>query len=50
MIAVTCDSRRLREVRVCMDKNLAFRSCPETDRHACRHPRVVMPPVRGGGR
>lgn len=49
MIAVTCDSRRLREVRICMNKDLGFRACPETDHHACRHPRVVMPPVRGGG-
>ncbi len=48
MIAVTCDSRRLREVRVCMSKDLKFRACPETDRHACRNPRIVMPPVRGG--
>jgi ribonuclease T2 len=48
MIAVTCDSRRLREVRVCMSKDLKFRACPETDRHACRSPQIVMPPVRGG--
>jgi ribonuclease T2 len=47
MISVTCDSRHLREVRVCMSKDLAFRACPETDRRACRTPRVVMPPVRG---
>jgi len=47
MIAVTCDVRRLREVRICFTKNLEFRSCPEIDRHACRHPRVVMPPIRG---
>ena len=48
MIAVTCDSRRLREVRICMSTGLAFRSCDEIDRRACRIPRVVMPPVRGG--
>lgn len=48
MIAVTCDSRHLREVRVCLSKDLAFRPCPETDRRACRNSRVVMPPVRGG--
>jgi len=48
MIAVTCDSRRLREVRICMNTDLAFRSCGEIDRRACRIPRVVMPPVRGG--
>jgi len=48
MISVTCDNRHLREVRVCMSKDLAFRACPEIDRRACRNPRVVMPPVRGG--
>jgi ribonuclease T2 len=48
MVAVTCDRRWLREVRVCMSKDLKFRACPETDRHACRSPQIVMPPVRGG--
>lgn len=48
MIAVTCDNRRLREVRICMNKDLSFRTCEEIDRRACRIPRVVMPPVRGG--
>ncbi len=50
-IAVTCDNRRLREVRICFDKELRFRSCPEIDtRGACRLERVIMPPVRGGDR
>lgn len=48
MLSVTCDSRRLREVRVCMDKNLRFRACPQAEHHACRNPRIVMPPIRGG--
>jgi ribonuclease T2 len=48
MVAVTCDSRRLREIRICMNTDLNFRSCDEIDRRACRVPRVVMPPVRGG--
>jgi len=48
MIAVTCSQRYLSEVRICMNKELAFRPCPETDRRACRNPQVVMPPVRGG--
>jgi ribonuclease T2 len=47
MIAVTCDDRRLREVRICFDRDLQFRACAEIDRRACRTPRVVMPPVRG---
>jgi ribonuclease T2 len=47
-IAVTCDRRFLREVRICLTKDdLAFRACPEVDRRACRRDSVVMPPVRG---
>jgi ribonuclease T2 len=46
-IAVTCDSRRLSEVRICMSKELKFRGCPEIDRRSCRNEKVVMPPVRG---
>jgi ribonuclease T2 len=47
-ISVTCTSRRLSEVRVCMSKDLQFRACEEIDRRACRRDEVVMPPVRGG--
>lgn len=47
-IAVTCDSKRLSEVRICMSRDLHFRACEEIDRRACRRDRVVMPPVRGG--
>jgi len=46
-IAVGCDSRRLREVRLCLSKELRFRDCDEVDRRACRRERIVMPPVRG---
>lgn len=47
-ISVTCDDRRLREVRICMGKDLSFRDCAENERRTCRASRVVMPPVRGG--
>lgn len=47
-IAVTCDTRRLSEVRICMSKDLQFRDCSEVDRRACRNEKIVMPPVRGG--
>jgi ribonuclease T2 len=47
-IAVTCDHRRLSEVRICMSKELQFRNCPEVDRRSCRNDKVMMPPVRGG--
>ncbi len=46
-ISVTCSSRRLSEVRICMSKDMQFRACEETDRRACRRDEVVMPPVRG---
>jgi ribonuclease T2 len=46
-IAVTCDSKRLQEVRVCLSKDFRFRDCPDVDRRACRRDQVVMPPVRG---
>ena len=47
-IAVTCDARRLSEVRICVNKELQFRACEEVDRRACRRDKVAMPPVRGG--
>lgn len=47
-IAVTCDSRRLSEVRICMTKDFRFRDCAEIDRRSCRRDKMVMPPVRGG--
>ncbi len=47
MISVTCDRRNLREVRICMSKDLEFRACPQVDRQACRAPRISLPPVRG---
>jgi ribonuclease T2 len=46
-IAVTCDSRRLHEVRICLSKDLGFRDCQEIDRRTCRRDRLVMPPMRG---
>lgn len=45
-IAVTCNRRRLQEVRICMDKNLKFRSCGEVDRNSCRSRSVNLLPNR----
>jgi ribonuclease T2 len=45
-IAVTCDERRLREVRICLTTDLEFRPCPEVDARTCRRERVVLPPSR----
>lgn len=46
-ISITCDSKRLNEVRICMTKDLRFRDCQEVERRSCRRDKVVMPPVRG---
>lgn len=45
-IAVTCDRRYLREIRICMTKELDFRSCAEVDRRGCRLDSAIMPAVR----
>jgi ribonuclease T2 len=47
-IAVTCNRTRLSEVRICLSKDLQFRSCDEIDQRACRRDQVTMPPLRGG--
>jgi ribonuclease T2 len=47
MLSVTCDRRNLREVRICLTKDLEFRACPQVDRQACRNNRISLPPVRG---
>jgi ribonuclease T2 len=47
-LAVTCDSKRMSEVRICVSREFGFRDCPDIDRRACRRDKLVMPPVRGG--
>ena len=47
-VAVSCDKRYLREVRICLTKELAYRPCAEIDQRDCRLDKAVMPPVRGG--
>jgi ribonuclease T2 len=51
MIQVACSKSLLREVRICMTKELAPRPCSrgETSRRLCSYDTVTMPPVRGGG-
>jgi ribonuclease T2 len=46
-MAVGCDNKRLREIRICMSRDLAFRECAEVERRSCRRDKLVMPPVRG---
>jgi ribonuclease T2 len=45
-ITIDCDRTRLREVRICLTRDLAFRDCTDR-RQACRSPSVLMPPARG---
>lgn len=42
-IAVTCDGGFLREVRICMTKDMEFRACEAVDARACRQPQALMP-------
>ena len=48
-ISVTCDSKRVHEVRVCLTRDLQFRDCPELERRSCKRPKLAMPAVRLGG-
>ncbi len=44
-VAVTCDRRFLREVRICLNRDLSgFRPCAEIDTRSCRLGSVVVPP------
>jgi ribonuclease T2 len=46
-IAVTCDRRYIRDIRICMTRDLAgFVACPEVDDDGCAKDTAVMPPVR----
>ncbi|WP_411035235.1 ribonuclease T2 family protein [Shinella sp. BYT-45] len=45
-IAVTCEDGRLEEVRICLTADLAFRTCPDVDRAACRARTIEQPPIR----
>ncbi len=47
-IAVACDSKRLSEVRVCLNKDFSFHVCAEVTRRSCKRDSVVMPAMRGG--
>lgn len=46
-IAVTCDRERLREVRICLDHALEFRSCPEVAARGCALPLADLPASGG---
>jgi ribonuclease T2 len=46
-VTIDCDRSRLREVRVCLSKDLKFRDCGASRARGCTGT-VRMPPVRGG--
>jgi ribonuclease T2 len=46
-ISIDCDRRFLREVRICMTRDLQFRDCGAGGGRACRSDSLLMPPVRG---
>jgi ribonuclease T2 len=41
-IAATCNRAGLKEVRICLGKDLAFRTCREVDADGCRAPRLLL--------
>lgn len=45
-IAVACDGRLMREVRICLDRSLDFTACPKVDSAGCRATRLSMPRTR----
>lgn len=47
-MAVSCDGKRLTEVRVCLGRDFSFHDCAEISRRACHADKIVMPAVRGG--
>lgn len=44
-IAVSCDNTRFDELRICLNKDLSFRSCPEVDRKSCRARSTIIPAI-----
>jgi ribonuclease T2 len=46
-MAISCDNRRLTEVRLCLGKDFSFHDCAEIARRSCRLDKIAMPAVRG---
>jgi ribonuclease T2 len=46
-IAVGCDSKRLNEVRLCLNKDFSFHDCAQVVHRTCRRDKIAMPAVRG---
>jgi ribonuclease T2 len=45
-MAIECDKKRLTGVRICLSKELQFRSCAQIARRSCRREPLIMPPQR----
>lgn len=43
-ISVDCDRKYLREIRICLTKDMRFRPCRELERASCHASSVQMPP------
>jgi ribonuclease T2 len=47
-VTIVCRNRKLREVRICMTKDLVLRACGSGATRDCDETNISMPPVRGG--
>ncbi len=45
-ISISCDGKRLEEVRICLNRDMTFRDCPELDRRGCRAASTEILPIR----
>lgn len=45
-ISISCDGKRLEEVRICLNRDMTFRDCPELDRKGCRASSTEIIPIR----
>ena len=45
-VSISCDGKRLEEVRICLNTDMTFRDCPELDRKGCRAGATEIVPIR----
>ncbi|MBC6404297.1 MAG: hypothetical protein GDA41_00945 [Rhodospirillales bacterium] len=45
-LSVVGRGSQMKEIRVCLDKNLAPRGCPELEARSCRHKNLSIPAPR----
>lgn len=43
-ISTSCQGGKFQEIRICLNKDLSFRTCQEVDRDSCTASQVVLPP------